>query len=425
MDKQKIKVDLILATGTSFFAKLVGYIIITILVRYLTKDEMGAFFFAATLATIFALISTLGTNQYLIREVSEKPEGSITHLSQVLSLRLLLQVLLLLILNCFVLLTTPDIILTVFLTSIYIFLDHLYYSFGSYFLGLRQVIYWAITQISTKLLLAVLVIFSVNFNASLILILLCYILANTFLILLSALLVWVKYGPLRLSWNRDIMLGIARISLPFFILSFLIMVQLNIDTLMLGYMKSYSVVATYTAGIKLLEASQFVIRPIPMIFFPITAGLLLHQNWAGAKSLFQKLLLVTGSFGLLVSVGVLLTAHPIIMFVFGPDYSETVGVVRVLFLGAPFLYTGLVCIFYANALHIEKKAVWVMLIGVTGNIILSAIAISWIGAIGAAWATVVSQGFITITLLSLDFRYLLAGKPPSEPQTQQVIAFEE
>ena len=425
MDKQKIKVDLILATGTSFFAKLVGYIIITILVRYLTKDEMGAFFFAATLATIFALISTLGTDQYLIREVSEKPDSALTYLSQVISLRLLLQVVLLLILNGFVLLTTPDIILTVFLTSIYIFLDHLYYSFGSYFLGLRQVIYWAVTQISTKLLLAVLVIFSVNFNASLTLILLCYILANTFLILFSALLVWVKYGPLRLSWNRDIMLEIVRVSLPFFVLSFLEMAQLNIDTLMLGYMKSYSVVATYTAGIKLLEASQFVIRPIPMVFFPIIAGLVVHHNWVQAKSLFKKLLLVTVSFGLLVSIGVLLTANPIIMFVFGPDYSETVGVVRVLFLGAPFMYTGLVGLFYANALHIEKKAVWVMLIGVTGNIILSGVAISWIGAIGAAWATVVSQAFITISLLSLDFRYLLAGKPPTEPQFRQIIAFEE
>jgi len=425
MDKRKIKVDLILAAGTSFFAKLVGYIIITILVRYLTKDEMGAFFFAATLATFFALISTLGTNQYLIREVSEKPEGSITHLSQVLSLRLLLQVVLLLILNGFVLLTTPDIILTVFLTSIYIFLNHLYYSFGFYFLGLRKVIYWTVTQISAKLLLAGLIILTVSFNASLTLILLCYILANTFLILFSALLVWVKYGPLRLSWNRDNLLGIVWVSLPFFILSFLAMAQLNIDTLMLGYMKSYSVVATYTAGIKILEASQFIILPIPLVFFPITAGLLVHQNWAGAKSLFQKLLLVTGSFGLLVSIGVLLTANPMIMFVFGPDYSETVGVVRVLFLGAPFLYTGLVGMFYANALHIEKKAAWVMLIGVMVNIILSAVAISWIGAIGAAWATVVSQAFITISLLSLDFRYLLAGKLPFEPQTQQVNTFEE
>jgi len=425
MDKQKIKVDLTLATGTNFFAKLVGYIIITILVRYLTKDEMGAFFFAATLATFFALISTLGTNQYLIREVSEKPEGSITHLSQVLSLRLLLQVLLLLILNGFVLLTTPDIILTVFLTSLYIFLDHLYYSFGSYFLGLRQVIYWAVAQISFKLLLAVLIIFSVNFNASLTLILLCYILANAFLVLFSALLVWVKYGPIRLSWNRDVMLGIMRVSLPFFVLSFLAMAQLNIDTLMLGYMKSYTVVATYTAGIKLFEASQFIILPIPMIFFPITAGLLVHHNWAGAKSLFQKLLLVSGSFGLLVSIGVLLTANPIIMFVFGPEYNETVGIVRVLFLGAPFLYTGLVCMFYANALHIEKKAMWVMLIGVIVNIVLNAVAISWIGAIGAAWMTVVSQTFITISLFYLDFQHLIMWRHRSAPQTQTIIAFEE
>ena len=425
MDKHKIKVDLVLATGTHFFSKLVGYIIITILVRYLTKDEMGAFFFAASLATIFALISTLGTDQYLIREVSEKPDSALTYLSQVISLRLLLQVILLLILNGFVLLTKPDIILTVFLTSIYVFLEDLYYSFGSFFLGLRQVVYRAVTSISAKLLLAVLILLVVSFDASLPVILLCYILAAIFLILFSLFLVWIKNGALRLSWNRDIMLGIVRVSLPFFVLSFLEMAQLNIDTLMLGYMKSYSVVATYTAGIKLLEASQFVIRPIPMVFFPIIAGLVVHHNWVQAKSLFKKLLLVTVSFGLLVSIGVLLTANPIIMFVFGPDYSETVGVVRVLFLGAPFLYTGLVGMFYANALHIEKKAVWVMLIGVTGNIILSGVAISWIGAIGAAWATVVSQAFITISLLFLDCRYLLAGKPPSDPQIHHIIAFEE
>ena len=425
MDKHKIKVDLVLATGTHFFSKLVGYIIITILVRYLTKDEMGAFFFAASLATIFALISTLGTDQYLIREVSEKPDSALTYLSQVISLRLLLQVILLLILNGFVLLTKPDIILTVFLTSIYVFLEDLYYSFGSFFLGLRQVIYRAVTSISAKLLLAVLILLVVSFDASLPVILLCYILAAIFLILFSLFLVWIKNGALRLSWNRDIMLGIVRVSLPFFVLSFLAMAQLNIDTLMLGYMKSYSVVATYTAGIKFLEASQFIIRPIPMVFFPITAGLVVHQNWVQAKSLFKKLLLLTGSFGLLVSIGVLLTANPIIMFVFGPDYYETVGVVRVLFLGAPFLYTGLVCMFYANALHIEKKAVWIMLIGVMVNIVLSAVAISWIGAIGAAWATVVSQAFITISLLFLDCRYLLAGKPPSDPQIHHIIAFEE
>ena len=162
-----------------------------------------------------------------------------------------------------------------------------------------------------------------------------------------------------------------------------------------------------------------------MVFFPITAGLLVHQNWAGAKSLFQKLLLVTGSLGLLVTITVLIAANPIIAFIFGSEYDETVTIVRVLFLGAPFLYTGLVCMFYANALHIEKKAVWVILIGVTVNIVLSAVAISRIGAIGAAWATVISQAFITISLLFLDFRYLLAGKPPSEPQIQPIIAFEE
>jgi len=59
------------------------------------------------------------------------------------------------------------------------------------------------------------------------------------------------------------------------------------------------------------------------------------------------------------------------------------------------------------------------------NIVLNAVAISWIGAIGAAWVTVVSQTFITISLFYLDFQHLIMWKHRSAPQTQTVIAFEE
>ena len=73
MDRKKISLDLGMSAGTQVFMKLVSYVVITILARYLSKEDMGAFFFAATLATFFALLTELGTNRYLIREVSEDP----------------------------------------------------------------------------------------------------------------------------------------------------------------------------------------------------------------------------------------------------------------------------------------------------------------------------------------------------------------
>ena len=55
MNWYKVKNDLLLATSSEFFYKIVGYLILVILTRYLAKDQMGQFFFAASLAAFFVL----------------------------------------------------------------------------------------------------------------------------------------------------------------------------------------------------------------------------------------------------------------------------------------------------------------------------------------------------------------------------------
>jgi len=425
MDSKKIRTDLVLATGTQFFVKLVGYVIITILVRYLTKDEMGVFLFAASLATFFALFTSMGTDQYLIREVSEKPQRALKSFSRVFSLRLLLQVAFFIIINFFVFLTKPDVLETVVLTSVYVFLEDLYFTVSLFFLGLRQVIYRAVTHISAKILLLALIILVTRMRVSLNLILMCFILSNLFLIIFSLLMVWFKDGRFYLYWNRAFFTKILRISFPFFIITFLSSVQLNIDTLMLGYMRSYSTVATFTTGAKLFEVSQFVIRPLPMIFFPISAGLIVHQNWKQAKNLFQKLLLVTGAFGIIVTILVLITADLLVSIIFGEAYFETTQIVRVLFLSVPFLFMGVICLFYSNAQHIERKAMWVLVAGVLGNIILNIFGIYYFGIVGPAWATVISQTFITVSLIYLNFHHLQVGKNRAELKAMPMLLLEE
>lgn len=425
MDSQKIKSDLILATGSQIFVKLVGYIVLTILVRYLSKDDMGVFLFAASLATFFALLTAMGTAQYLIREVSEKPQQALQSLSRVLSLQLVLQVVFFFILAGFVAITKPEILGTMILTAVYIFLEDLYFTIGTFFLGLRQVIYRALTHISAKILLLALILWLTRFVVTLELVLMCFILTNLFLVGFSLLLVRIKDGPFHLLWDRNIFINILRISFPFFIITFLSSVQLNIDTLMIGYLRSYEVVATFTTGSKLYEVSQFIIRPIPMIFFPISSGLVVRQNWNRAKILFQKLLLTTGGFGLLMTFTVLIFADTAVEIIFGSAYIETAAVVRVLFLSVPFLYMGVICLFYSNALHIERQAMWILVVGVLINILINLLAIYTIGVIGVAWATVISQIIITVSLIYLILHRLLAGKKQAELSARPLLLFEE
>jgi O-antigen/teichoic acid export membrane protein len=175
---------------------------------------------------------------------------------------------------------------------------------------------------------------------------------------------------------------------------------------MLGFMRPYSAVASYEAGFKLLEVSQFAIRPVHMVFFPIIAGMAAHQNWEQIKSLLNITLWITGSFGIIITAVVLTLADPIIKLIFGQNYHETAMVIKILFLIVPILYMGFVSTFFSSALHIEKMAGWIMLIGVVLNIILNAIGIPLLGIIGAAWASVISQAIITVWLIRLNVKTL-------------------
>ena len=67
---RKVKYDLLLSFSAHFFFKLVGYLVLAIMSRYLEKGEMGEFFVAAALGTFFVQITELGTNNYLMREVA-------------------------------------------------------------------------------------------------------------------------------------------------------------------------------------------------------------------------------------------------------------------------------------------------------------------------------------------------------------------
>ncbi len=428
MNWQKVKNDLLLATSSHFFYKVIGYLVLMILTRYLAKDQMGEFFFAATLASFFVLVTELGMNQYLIREVAGKPQKALQYFSEVISLRLPLLVFYLIVLNGAIFFFKPDLVTIMLLTSVYVLLEEFYRGFGALYLGLKRVTYHVIVTVSTKFLLVGLIFAVVTLKGNLNTILACYILASAILVGFAIYLVWRKIGRFRLAWNSDTSRRILRISLPFFALTVLGLIHFKVDTLMLGFIQSYAAVATYEAGFKLLEVSRFIIRPVVMIFFPLCSEMAVRQNWAEIQALLRKMLLVTGILGAGITLVVLLTAGFIIPIVFGPKYNDSIPVLRVLYLSVPAVYMGMVTTFLANAIHLEKKVVGIMLIGVMVNLGLNSIAIPVWGVLGAAWTTVISETILTVWLIKLNWeelRRLLSREAWPAPRLEPILSTKE
>lgn len=397
----KIKRDLFLATTSNVAQKMIGYVVIVVLARHLDKAKMGEFFFATTFASFFALCTELGTSNYLIRRVAEDAGNALSHLSEVIAIRLPLFGVSFLLLTVSTLLVKPDLLAIVLLSASYLFLQDLYYSFGAFFLGLRRVADRLLTALGAQFLLLGLVLAAVRWNGSLEEILACYILANLFLVGIAVAFVRKKIGRSRLRWKLELARTVLRASLPFFALTILGLLHFKIDTVMLGVMRSYTVVATYEASAKLLEVSRFVVRPAAMIFFPICAGLVARGEWPQFRAVFRKLLLVAGGLGVAVGGVVILSAGFIVPAIFGSRYDDSVPILRILYLTVPSLYLGFVFTFLANALHLEAKAAGIMLASLVLNILLNCMAIPFWGAYGAAWSTLVSETFLAAGCLKV------------------------
>jgi O-antigen/teichoic acid export membrane protein len=414
MDWSKIKRDLLLALSSHFFYKFIGLFVLMILTRYLSKEDMGTFFFAGTLCGFCALLTQLGTTNHLTRESAADPERASTHLSQVISLRVPLFAAYLLLLNGFALSFQSDIALIILLTSIYTLFEELYRTYGALFLGLKRVSYNVVSGVAARGLLVLLIVGVVQLERGLNSVVVCYILSNTILVLIAHALVVSRIGRPVWLLNFDSARAVLQKSLPFFVLSVLGLVQFRVDALMLGFMKSYSAVATYETAYRLFEASRFLTLPISMIFYPILCEMAARRQWRPIRRLFGRMVSAAGAAGVMLALGIALLAGILIPLVFGPKYDESITVLRILYLSVPVLYVSTVGRTTVNALHLERKAIRIMIFCVLINVGLNSVAIPIWSAKGAAVTTVITEIILCVwitALLAREFRIRRAAAP--------------
>ncbi len=386
-----VKTELLLATSSDVVSKLLGYVVLATLARALSKADMGELFFAIAFASIFAMLTELGTHRYLVRKVAQNRTRALDHLSEVLSLRLPAIGAAFLLMNGFALIFMRERAQVLLLASIFVLIGDLYYTFGSLFLGLRRIGYRFVTGLIDPVLLVLLVLVAVSVGWNLYAVLVCYIVAKVTLVAVTAVVVRWRFGQFGLVFDASRLRRVTAESLPFFLLGFLGLVFLKVDILMILFFRSAEEVARYEAGYKFLEISRFAVRSAGMVFFPLCTQLVARRNWTALAQLAERLLLAAAGVGTALAVGVIALASVLVPFVWGAAYETSIPVLRALFLGLPFLYLSFVSTFLAQSLRLEHTVVRIMIVSTLGNVLLNAAIIPRWGALGAAWTTVASE----------------------------------
>jgi O-antigen/teichoic acid export membrane protein len=219
---------------------------------------------------------------------------------------------------------------------------------------------------------------------------------------------------------------VFRGSVWLFVLSVAGLVHLAAGTLMLGYLQPYEQVARYEAAAKLLEASQFMVRPLTLILLPVCAALASRQQWQDLRRVMNKMFAGMAVLGVATWGFVALLSVPIIRIVYTATYDDSAQVLRVLYLSVPGLYTATVAMLLASSTMREKRAVFIMGLGVALNVAFNLVAIPRYGALGAAWVTAASQTFVGGWLIADAYRSVarhpqMAVEPEQQLETAIAI----
>jgi len=398
MNWGQIRARILMVGGSQLLQKLVGFFVIAVMTRHLARDRMGEFFLAAAIGTVVAQATELGTSRHLIRTVARDHGGALGHLSRVLALRLPVMALAYVLVNVACAVVKPSLSPTLVLVSLYLLLQDLTLTYSSFFVGLERYGYRVTFELVGQVLLASLVLLLASHGGGLHEILWAYIVTHATVLAVMYAVVRTRHGPLRLEWKVDHAIGVARQSLPIFAVTLLDTMHFKADTVMLGFLRPLSAVASYEAAYRLFEVSRLAIRPVALIFFPICVTLAARQEWPELRRLFRKLTRMSLLLGAVATLGVMLVAGWVVPLAFGDRYHDSIALVRVLFLTAPILFTGLLAVALIHTLHQERLAIRAALGCLASNVALNAVAIPLWGPMGCAWVTLATQSLWTIWL---------------------------
>jgi O-antigen/teichoic acid export membrane protein len=367
-------------------------------------------------------VTDLGASTDLARRVAAAPRGARRRFEAVLSARVPLAAAYVVLMAAWVALTKPDVLGVTLAIAFFSVCRDLYRSYSSLFLGLKQVGYTVVAFGSSLVVLVGLVAVGVKSGAGLGWMTTAYVWSGLVLLAVAAGIVRVRIGPIRLrgGWRR--MRRVVGGGVWLFVLSLATLAHFAADTVMLGYLQPYEQVARYQAAAKLLEASQFVVRPLTLILLPVCAALASRQQWRRLRRLMHEMFAGMAVLGVAAWAFVALFAVPIVRIVYTAGYDDSAEVLRVLYLSVPGLYIATVATLVASSTLREKRAVLIMAAGVALNLALNLVAIPRYGALGAAWVTVISQTLVALWLLGDAYRGLAHQSPATLEPARQLEA---
>ena len=196
-------------------------------------------------------------------------------------------------------------------------------------------------------------------------------------------------------------------ALKIFILNLVISIYVNLDSVMLGFLKNEESVGYYAAATRLTKAILGIVSSLGAVLLPRFSNMITNGQKEEFQLLANKAASFTIALSLPMSVGLIFMAAPIIHIFCGNGFEPSILTLKLV---APIvLFIGLSGIIGMQILYPQGREKYVIIYTMVGaciNLLINYLLIPQYGQYGAALGTVIAEFMVTVIMILLGRKYL-------------------
>lgn len=385
---------------------ILGLVLTIYIARILGDVAFGKYSFAIVFTALFVILSNLGMNELLIREVARDKSKADKYLGNIVIIRLILSVivfaLIVIVIN---LMNYPaDTITIVYLFGAYALITSLAAIFRVTFRAFESMEWEALINILVKIItvsLGLLVLFS---GFSLIELAYVFLSASIIGLILSFLICGRKFAKPKLQVDLDFWKRTIKLAIPFSLANIFVMIYFRIDIIMLSTMKGDAVVGWYNAAYTFIEAFEPVTFVFMTALFPIMSAFFVSSK-DSLRLTLEKSFKYSMLLGMPISIGGMVLADRLIPFFYGGEFTNSIAALQILIWACLLLSMYRPVAYLLGAINRQGTMALIGGMGALINIGVNLLLIPRWSYIGAGVATLITEGLVTIMLWHAASRY--------------------
>ena len=386
-----------LLTTAHIIEKVISFIIIIVLARYLGAEGYGIYALALSFIGLFIQLLDGGLNCLLMRETARKVADRQQLLGRVLAGKVIMGVVVFLGIVCLAIgLAYPkDALYSILIYGIAMIILSFTDTFRAVFLAFEKAEFEGLLLTLNRFLLLGGIVFCVVLHIRIPEIMVSYLVSSLIVLWLGSYLCKkIFFTP---SWDMDYksIKNLFKEAMPFAVGAMMAEIFYNIDNVMISKMVGLESVGYYNAAYKLSYSGVLLANTMTLAIFPY-----LTKNWLGDKNkvfdmfrkLFKMFIILSMAFSLTAAI---LSDH-IIVLVFGNQFKESIVLFQLLVFALPPLFLMHLTNRTLDAIGEQRFKANTMIAGVVINIVLNFILIYKFKAVGASIATVITSIFLVV-----------------------------